>query len=174
MPSPTHAPQGTTWPGTRGGTNAAAGDAVFTPPAQLPRVRSLATEVNFTDTGGKPLTWTNLRPGTYLIESGTEPSIQGPMGLYGVLVVTEPDDTSGTTPAHVAYGTKFDAAVPLLLQRDRSGAEPRGRRSVVQHRRVQRDDGLERPAGWLRGRDAARNRAHLLSAGGQLLAAATT
>ncbi len=29
-----------------------------------------------------------LRPGTYLIESGTHPSIQGPMGLYGILVVT--------------------------------------------------------------------------------------
>jgi len=29
-----------------------------------------------------------LKPGTYLIESGTHPSIQGPMGLYGILVVT--------------------------------------------------------------------------------------
>ena len=36
------------------------------------------------------LTWANLRPGTYLIESGTHPSIQAPMGLYGVLRVTDP------------------------------------------------------------------------------------
>ena len=34
------------------------------------------------------------------------------MGLDGVLVVTEPDDATG---AHVAYGTKFDNAVPMLL-----------------------------------------------------------
>ncbi len=32
-----------------------------------------------------------LRPGTYLIHSGTQPSIQQPMGLYGVLVVTSAD-----------------------------------------------------------------------------------
>jgi hypothetical protein len=114
MPSPAHAAQGTTWPGTAGGTNAAAGDAVFTPPAQADRVRSFGTEVA-AGGAGTNLTWTNLRPGTYLIESGTQPSIQGPMGLYGVLVVTEPDDTSGASPVHQAYGTKFDTAVPLLL-----------------------------------------------------------
>ncbi len=60
-------------------------------------------------------TWNTLRPGTYLIESGTQPSIQGPMGLYGVLVVTEPDDTTGANPLHQAYGTKFDTDVALLL-----------------------------------------------------------
>ena len=39
------------------------------------------------DTNG--MTWPGyLQPGTYLIESGTHPSIQGPMGLYGMLVVT--------------------------------------------------------------------------------------
>src|SRR6185503_5339593 len=44
--------------------------------------------------------------------SGTHPSIQGPMGLYGVLVVTAPD--SG--PTHFAYpGVSYDADVPLLL-----------------------------------------------------------
>ncbi len=37
------------------------------------------------------------------------------MGLYGVLVVTEPDDTTGATPAHQAYGTKFDQDVALLF-----------------------------------------------------------
>lgn len=103
MPSPLHAPQGTTWPGTLGTTNP--GDPVFTPPAQADRVRSFATEVaagSSTD-----LTWTaaNLRPGTYLIQSGTQPSIQGPMGLYGVLVVTDP-----------AYpGQTFDKDVALLM-----------------------------------------------------------
>ena len=105
IPSPVHAPQGTTWPGTPGGTDAGAGDAVFTPPGQPDRVRSFATEVKVADAGGKGLTWNNLRPGTYLLESGTEPSIQGPMGLYGVLVVT---DANYPGPA-------VDADVALLL-----------------------------------------------------------
>ena len=71
-----------------------AGSATSTPPAQLPRVQSFGTEVVV----GTPATlaWNNLRPGTYLIESGTHPSIQAPMGLYGILVVTSP---TGTTPA---------------------------------------------------------------------------
>ncbi|HZV54355.1 MAG TPA: hypothetical protein VFF82_05380, partial [Rhodocyclaceae bacterium] len=104
MPSPTHTVQGTTWPGTPGTTNP--GDPVFTPPAQLPRVRSFATEVTAAGSSAS-LVWSgaNLRPGTYLIHSGTQPSIQSPMGLYGVLVVTD-----------AAYpGQAFDKDVALLL-----------------------------------------------------------
>jgi Bacterial cadherin-like domain len=104
--SPPHPAQGTTWPGTPGGTDTGAGDAVFNPPAQTNRVRSFGTEVTVANgSGGKILRWNNLRPGTYLIESGTEPSIQGPMGLYGVLVVTDPSYP----------GQTFDKDVPLLL-----------------------------------------------------------
>ncbi|HEV7579476.1 MAG TPA: hypothetical protein VGO77_03530, partial [Mycobacterium sp.] len=89
-----------------------AGTPTFTPPAQADRVRSFGTEVTIADgAAGKTLAWNNLRPGTYLIESGTQPSIQAPMGLYGVLVVTE-DDVSGVRQA---YGTRFDADVALLL-----------------------------------------------------------
>ena len=62
--------------------------------------------------GARHLTWSSLTPGTYLIESGTEPSIQGPMGLYGVLVVTDP---ASTATAPLAYGTSFDKDVVLLL-----------------------------------------------------------
>jgi hypothetical protein len=84
------------------------GSATFVPPAQADRVRSFGTEAA---AGGSPatLTWNNLRPGTYLIHSGTQPSIQHPMGLYGVLVVTDPN-TPGT-----AWGQAYDADVPLLL-----------------------------------------------------------
>ena len=74
-------------------------------PAQPDRVRSFATEVTVGATAVRTLTWDKLRPGTYLIESGTEPSIQGPMGLYGVLVVT---DANYPGPA-------VDADVALLL-----------------------------------------------------------
>src|SRR5512143_2623383 len=99
-PSPIHAAQGPTWPiaGPAGG-----GNPTFTPPAQADRVQSFATEV--AAGSSQDLTWNNLRPGTYLIESGTHPSIQGPMGLYGVLVVTD-----------AAYpGVAYDADVTALL-----------------------------------------------------------
>src|ERR1700733_4252377 len=98
-PSPNHATQSTTWP--------IAGDTSgpqFTPPSQLDRVRSMATEVATTGTGtATSLKWTNLKPGTYLIESATHPSIQVPMGLYGVLVVT-------TAPLGATPGTAYPAA----------------------------------------------------------------
>jgi hypothetical protein len=58
----------------------------FVPPAQGARARSFAPEAA-PNTGTQTYTWTALKPGTYLIETGTYPSIQGPMGLYGVLVV---------------------------------------------------------------------------------------
>ncbi|MBS0387832.1 MAG: hypothetical protein JSR15_05060, partial [Proteobacteria bacterium] len=129
MPSPVHAPQGTSWPGTRGDVDptactssdpSAPGAAgTFCPPAQADRVRSFGLEVAAAGqtpvspqvASGSPLTWANLRPGTYLIESGTEPSIQGAMGLYGIVVVTEP--LSGS--ANQAYGTLYDSDVPLLF-----------------------------------------------------------
>jgi hypothetical protein len=87
------------------------------PPAQGPRVQSFATEV--AAGGTTSLTWSSLRPGTYLIESGTHPSIQGPMGLFGMLVVTKAP--SGTT-AGLAYpgptalsGVAYSAEVPMLF-----------------------------------------------------------
>ncbi len=80
-----------------------AGNATFTPPLQPDRVQSFATEVAAGATSA--LTWANLRPGTYLINSGTHPSIQVPMGLYGVLVVTQ-----------AGYpGVNYDADATLLL-----------------------------------------------------------
>src|ERR1039458_2088885 len=48
-----------------------------TPPGQGPRVRTFGTEVQATPTTRNQtptsLTWNNLRPGTYLLESGTHP-----------------------------------------------------------------------------------------------------
>jgi hypothetical protein len=113
-PSPDHsAAQQLTWPIADPGTTG-------TPPAQMPRVQSFSTEVATGATTS--LTWTAPRPGTYLIESGTHPSIQGPMGLYGMLIVTcAPGDTSSgcsaaTTTAGSAYpGVPYGADVPLLF-----------------------------------------------------------
>ena len=66
----------------------------FTPPTQSARARSFVPEVAGVATFGatpavRTYTWTGLKPGTYLMRTGTYPSIQAPMGLYGVLVVTQ-------------------------------------------------------------------------------------
>ena len=116
--SPTHAVEQVTWPtANTGATNQGV--------PQLPRVQSFGTEVAAGATTA--LTWNNLRPGTYLIESGTHPSIQAPMGLYGVLVVTTPAaagtpgftysscaGVTANTPA-AARCDSYDANVPLLM-----------------------------------------------------------
>ena len=91
--SPVHQPQGPTWP--IAGDNS---DPRFTPPPQQARVKSLATEVANGSTS--QLDWSNLNPGTYLLESGTHPSIQGPMGLFGILVVTTAP-TTGVPAPHI-------------------------------------------------------------------------
>src|SRR5437660_5216206 len=121
--SPDHTKaQPLTWP-IAGDAPGAPVTAAGTPPVQGSRVQSFSTQVAV----GTPaslcwgLTCTTpspaLKPGTYLIESGTHPSIQGPMGLYGILVVTTAP--SGTT-AGTAYGTgatavTYHADLPLLL-----------------------------------------------------------
>ena len=108
----------TTWP--------ANGGATFTPPDQAQRVRSFVKEASAA--GSQTYNWT-LKPGTYLIETGTYPSIQGPMGLYGVLVVTQapvvtPVVAGGPPPTITTPGTaytvgagniSYDADAVLLL-----------------------------------------------------------
>src|ERR1700687_1831295 len=102
--SPAHGTQDTTWP-------IAAAGAQNVPPPQGSRVQSFSTEVAEGTTTA--LTWPTLRPGTYLIESGTHPSIQGPMGLYGILVVTTAP--AGTNAGTAYPGVAYNAEVPLLL-----------------------------------------------------------
>jgi len=110
--SPDHSnAQSVTWPIADPGTTGK-------PPAQGPRVQSFSTEVAPGVTTA--LTWAALRPGTYLIESGTHPSIQGPMGLYGILVVTTAPAGATAGTAYPAVGTAvpavtYNAEVPLLL-----------------------------------------------------------
>ena len=105
--SPDHSSaQTVTWP-------AADPTTLGNPPVQGARVRSFSTEVAPGATTALPWTAANLRPGTYLIESGTHPSIQGPMGLYGILIVT-------TAPAGATAGTAYpnvgyNADIPLVL-----------------------------------------------------------
>ncbi|HEX2661801.1 MAG TPA: choice-of-anchor D domain-containing protein [Candidatus Acidoferrum sp.] len=87
------------------------------PPNQGNRVQSFSTEVPAVAAGSATLptalTWSALRPGTYLLESGTHPSIQVPMGLIGVLVVT-------TAPSGATAGTAYPGAAATTT----SGAIP--------------------------------------------------
>src|SRR5215469_16124099 len=85
-------------PNTPPGTPCPANDSGAQPPVQGPRVQSFSTEVAVGAT--VTLTWPALKPGTYLLESGTHPSIQVPMGLIGVLVVT-------TAPSGTTLGTAY-------------------------------------------------------------------
>jgi hypothetical protein len=128
VPSPTHAPQtSTTWPAVAGGS--------FTPPAQGTRARSFVPEAGAvgSQSSMQSYSWKAgvLRPGTYLYETGSHPSLQAPMGLYGVLIVTQiPTSTSGlvagqaypgatppgTNPYGSAYaGVPYDADATYLL-----------------------------------------------------------
>jgi hypothetical protein len=108
--SPTHQDMGTTWPIANAG-------ATFDPPKQPQRVQSFSTEVPAGTTAS--LTWAGLRPGTYLLESGTHPSIQGPMGLYGILVVTAaPGASAGCAYPGAVAGTcavSYNSEIPLLF-----------------------------------------------------------
>src|SRR5438045_4710182 len=121
MPGPDHTgAQPITWP-------IADPTPTGTPPVQGTRVQSFSTEVaaaGSTPVGnqvpsGSALTWAALRPGTSRIESGTHPSIQGPMGLYGMLVVTTAPvgTTAGTAypPVGTAPAVTYNAEIPLLL-----------------------------------------------------------
>jgi len=105
-----------------GQIEASAGDVVrFTDDRLRQRLQSFSHEAP--PNGTADYTWSNLRAGTYLYQSGTYPSIQVPMGLYGALVVREAVGVpySGVT-------TNSDAALlfseidPLQNQRAQSAA----------------------------------------------------
>lgn len=62
-------------------------------------------------------TWTALRPGTFLYETTTQPSVQVPMGLYGALVVHPPDNPAcaSGTEAYDTADSCYDAEVVLVF-----------------------------------------------------------
>jgi FtsP/CotA-like multicopper oxidase with cupredoxin domain len=80
------------WPGapTATGSRPAAGNAANqNDPAYSYRVRSFDTETPPDNTTQTTYTWAaaNVNEGTYLYQSGTHPSVQVQMGLYGPLIV---------------------------------------------------------------------------------------
>ena len=111
MDSPIHAGQNsTTFPGNAP-VNPAGSPPAFKPPVQGQRVRSFGTEVA-PDTS-QLLTFNNLKPGTYIYETSTLPSLQVPMGLYGVLVVTNAPSASAAGTAYP--GVSYDVDATLLF-----------------------------------------------------------
>src|SRR5438309_6233332 len=122
--SPDHTnAQPLTWP-IAGDLPGAPMTGVGVPPNQGTRVQSFSSEVLAGATAN--LCWgvcgvggVALKPGTYLIESGTHPSIQGPMGLYGMLVVTTAPAGTAAGTAYPAVGTTaavtYNADIPLLF-----------------------------------------------------------
>lgn len=106
-PSPVHLPSEVSWPGTP-----EVGGPVFTPPAQGLRARSFSPEAA-ANGGTQTYTWANLKPGTYIYETGSHPSIQAPMGMYGLLVVTTAP--TATLPGAAYPGINYDGEAALLF-----------------------------------------------------------
>jgi FtsP/CotA-like multicopper oxidase with cupredoxin domain len=77
-------------------------------------VQSFGTEVAPAAVAALPA-WSALQPGTYIYEAGTMPSLEVPMGLYGLLIVTAPGATTGTLQAYADATTLYDADVALLF-----------------------------------------------------------
>lgn len=87
-------------------------------PSLTARVRSFDAEA--APNGVADYTWNNVRPGTYLYQSGTRPQVQVQMGLYGAATKNVADSVAATgiTPAirGQAYGAgyEFDNEATLL------------------------------------------------------------
>jgi FtsP/CotA-like multicopper oxidase with cupredoxin domain len=68
------------------------------------RVRSFTTETAVVGTG--TYTFTNVRAGTYLYQSGTHPGVQVQMGLYGALIVNPAIAGRAYDDASTAYNSQ--------------------------------------------------------------------
>jgi len=94
----------------------------------IPGQTAVMTPVKFTDTTGRQrvksftaetpadnattvnYVWNNLKPGTYLYQSGTHPAVQVQMGLYGMM-----KKDFGANQAYSSPTATFDTEVMLLM-----------------------------------------------------------
>jgi FtsP/CotA-like multicopper oxidase with cupredoxin domain len=78
------------------------------------RVRSFDLEAS-ANGGQNTYTWDNIKPGTYLYQSGTQPQVQVQMGLYGALSRNQ-FDAAGTTraQAYPSATSTYDNHATLL------------------------------------------------------------
>jgi len=81
------------------------------------RVMSFTTEIPAYSGTGKPpsatYTWSNLKAGTYLYQSGTNPAVQVQMGLYGALTINAAEPVG--LPKEAYTGKTYDAEALLLF-----------------------------------------------------------
>lgn len=77
------------------------------------RVRSFTSEAA-TGGGLASYTWSNLKAGTYLYQSGSHPALQVPMGLYGALIVDSATVGAAYTPTANNSDTAYTGEVVLL------------------------------------------------------------
>lgn len=74
------------------------------------RVRSFTHETAPGDTG--IYAWSNIEPGTYLYHSGTHPSVQVQMGLYGAVTKNAVD--ANADPAEAYTGITYDEEAVII------------------------------------------------------------
>jgi Bacterial Ig domain/Multicopper oxidase len=77
------------------------------------RVRSFDVEAA-ANTGTADYIWTNVKPGTYLYQSGTQPQVQVQMGLFGA-VTSNTLESTATAPAQAYAGVTYDNQATLLF-----------------------------------------------------------
>jgi Bacterial Ig domain/Multicopper oxidase len=76
------------------------------------RVRSFTNEAAAGATAD--YTWPNIKPGTYLYQSGTQPQVQVQMGLYGAMAKDAVAAVASVSPAQAYAGVAYDNQVTLL------------------------------------------------------------
>jgi VCBS repeat-containing protein len=81
-------------------------------PSATARVRSFDAEAS-AGGGTVDYTWSNVKPGTYLYQSGTQPQVQVQMGLYGAMTKNQTEAVTGT-PALAYTGVPYDNQATLL------------------------------------------------------------
>jgi len=77
------------------------------------RAQSLTHETA-SGASGTLYTWNSLKAGTYLIQSGSHPGVQVPMGLYAVLIVDVATGTTAYTAQPDAIDINYSQDVVLL------------------------------------------------------------
>lgn len=81
------------------------GQAIVPDPARMPNGRAHSFTTETPPGNGAPVdyVWSNLRPGTFLYQSGSHPAVQVQMGLYGCL---RKDYAYGQTYPNVPFNTE--------------------------------------------------------------------
>jgi FtsP/CotA-like multicopper oxidase with cupredoxin domain len=77
------------------------------------RVRSFTNEAA-ANGGTADYVWANVKPGTYLYQSGTQTQVQVQMGLYGSLTKNAVEAVAAVSPAQAYAGVTYDNQITLL------------------------------------------------------------